>query len=179
MEELKEEEKEEIEEKENKWIWIGGIIAFVAIITPILLFVLNYFFCLEETIGALGTVGDFLGGSTVGLFSLSSIIFVVAAIVMQKEELSMQRRELTMQRTELKRTREEFELSNKTLKKQQFETTFFNMINLQHNILKEMKILDGDNIFTGRDAIEAILKTLKMNIINLIENCTSSMLLAI
>ncbi|MBT9250399.1 putative phage abortive infection protein [Bacillus halotolerans] len=164
MEELKEKEEEkeeEIEEKENKWIWIGGIIAFVAIITPILLFVLNYFFCLEETIGALGTVGDFLGGSTVGLFSLSSIIFVVAAIVMQKEELSMQRRELTMQRTELKRTRKEFELSNKTLKKQQFETTFFNMINLQHNILKEIKILDGDNIFTGRDAIEAIFKDIK------------------
>ncbi|MEM5598392.1 hypothetical protein AAHB53_22520 [Niallia circulans] len=75
---------------------------------------------------------------------------LVAAIVMQKEELSLQRKEL-------KATRNEYEITNATMKKQQFESTFFNMINLQQNILKEIQI---DGIY-GRDAIKELYNSLE------------------
>lgn len=72
------------------------------------------------------------------------MLFVIASISMQRKQLDMQQDELKMQREELAKTREEFELTNKTLTKQQFESTFFNMINLHHNLLKD---LDGGRTF--------------------------------
>jgi len=87
----------------------------------------------------------FFGGTTVGLLSLASIIFVTAAIIMQKEELRLQREEL-------EKTREEYKMTNTTMKKQQFDSTFFNMINLHHNITKD--IIIGSK--TGRVAMESI-----------------------
>ncbi|KAA6451848.1 hypothetical protein [Bacillus swezeyi] len=66
-----------------------------------------------------------------------------------------------MQRDELKKTREEFELSNKTLLKQQFENTFFNMIKLNHNILKDLKLEKNEKVFSGRYVFEQQYEQLK------------------
>lgn len=52
------------------------------------------------------------------------MLFVISSISMQKKQLGMQQEELKMQREELAKTREEFELTNRTLTKQQFESTF-------------------------------------------------------
>ncbi|OME79592.1 hypothetical protein BK120_21695 [Paenibacillus sp. FSL A5-0031] len=98
----------------------------------------------------LGTVGDFFGGTTVGLLSLASIIFVTAAIMMQKEELELQR-------NEVQKTREEYEITNATMKKQQFDSTFFNMINLHHDITKDI-VIEGT---TGRAAMQIVILKIK------------------
>lgn len=124
--------------KENKWIFVGGIVIVAAILTPLILFMVRNHLD-EDTFAALGPVGDFFGGTTVGLLTLASMLFVIASISMQRKQLDMQQDELKMQREELAKTREEFELTNKTLTKQQFESTFFNMINLHHNLLKDLK----------------------------------------
>ena len=137
--------------KENKYIICGSIIAVLGIISPFILLLLKAMnvdlIQLEELAG----VGDFLGGTTVGLLSFAGIIFVTAAIVMQKEELKLQREELH-------KTREEYKLTNETLKKQQFETTFFNMINLHHNLIKDLKAIkkigEAEKTFLGRDAFD-------------------------
>ncbi|WP_157827591.1 hypothetical protein [Niallia nealsonii] len=50
----------------------------------------------------MGTVGDYLGGTSVGLLSLASILFVVAVIIMQKEELALQKDELKKQQKNIK-----------------------------------------------------------------------------
>lgn len=124
--------------KENKWIFVGGIVIVVAILTPLILFIGRNNLD-QKTFEALGPVGDFFGGTTVGLLTLASMLFVIASISMQRKQLDMQQDELKMQREELAKTREEFELTNKTLTKQQFESTFFNMINLHHNLLKDLE----------------------------------------
>ncbi|MEJ9232235.1 hypothetical protein LAV79_22820 [Peribacillus butanolivorans] len=129
--------------KESFIILVGAIIAGVAITVPFLIMYITKHNFKLSSFDELGVVGDFFGGTTVGLLSLSSIIFVTAAIIMQKEELELQR-------IEVRKTREEYEITNRTMKRQQFETTFFNMINLHHNILNEIKI---DNS-KGRDAIQ-------------------------
>ncbi|WP_342601590.1 putative phage abortive infection protein [Peribacillus sp. FSL E2-0159] len=137
--------------KESFIILVGAIIAGVAILVPFLImYVTNHNFKLSS-FDELGVVGDFFGGTTVGLLSLSSIIFVTAAIIMQKEELELQR-------IEVRKTREEYEITNRTMKRQQFETTFFNMINLHHNILNEIKI----DTRKGRDAIQQMHGDLKL-----------------
>lgn len=53
---------------------------------------------------------------------------------MQKEELDLQRQELSDTREELKGQKEEFKTQNDTLKRQRFENTFFNMLQLQQQI---------------------------------------------
>lgn len=150
-----------LKSSENRWLIVGWLFVFVAVLTPtVLLIKLNSSLNLKK-FDSLGPIGDFLGGTTVGLLSLASIVFVVATISMQKKELALQRKELTMQRDELKRTREEFELSNQTLLKQQFENTFFNMINLHHNILKDLKLERKETVFAGRYVFEQQYKQLK------------------
>mgnify|MGYP001415186170 CR=1 FL=1 len=143
-------EKKWSQKKENWWILVGFIIAVSAISVPFLLiwvFNQNYHLSSFEK---LGTVGDFFGGTTVGLLSLASIIFVTAAIIMQKEELNLQR-------IEVKKTREEYEITNTTMKRQQFDSTFFNMINLHHAITKDIVIEDTN----GRAAMKKIIEELK------------------
>lgn len=134
---------------ENRYIIsaIGTII--FAILLPLGIYIFrnkrNY-----STLDTLGPVGDFFGGSTIALFNIASFLMLVAAIVMQKEELSLQRKEV-------RATRKEYEITNLTMKKQQFDSTFFNMINLQQNILRDIKYKDQQ----GRDAIKALYKELK------------------
>lgn len=81
----------------------------------------------------------------VGLLSLASMLFVTAAVVMQKEELKLQREEI-------KKTRSEFEVTNETMKKQAFDSTYFNLISLQKEILSAIKI--GE--ISGRNAISEL-----------------------
>jgi len=126
---------------ENYWIGIGFIVILVAVSTPFLILHRNHSDYSLKSFEALGVVGDFFGGTTVGLLSLASILFVTAAIVMQKEELSLQREEI-------QKTRNEYEITNSTMKKQQFESTFFNMINLQNRIINDMRMNSpkGENL---------------------------------
>lgn len=142
--------QENKKKRENKWIIGGSIVAILAISTPFIILWMSNKEITIKNIEGMGTVGDYLGGTTVGLLSLASIIFVVAAITMQKEELKLQREEL-------KETRKEYHITNQTMKKQQFETTFFNMINLHHNILKEIT----EEGLVGRSVIQNAYEDLK------------------
>lgn len=147
-------------QKIKKWfskkekLVIGGVFfAVVATVIPFIILLIAKMNFTLTNFEKLGPVGDFFGGTTIGLFSISSILFVIAAIKMQKKDLEMQQEEL-------QKTREEFELTNDTLIKQQFENTFFNMINLHHNILKDLiKEVDG-KVITGRNVIKVLYSEL-------------------
>lgn len=62
-----------------------------------------------------------------GLFSALAFAGVIFAIFLQQHELQMQRAELEAQK-------QEFKTQNETLKRQRFENTFFNMLQLQQQI---------------------------------------------
>ncbi|MGQ8967936.1 putative phage abortive infection protein [Bacillus subtilis] len=109
---------------ENTFMYAGITVCVVAVITPFLILL----FTKDINFTTLGTVGDFFGGTTVGLFNLASILLVLATVKMQS--------------IELKETRVEFETTNKTLIKQQFDNTFFNMINLHNEIVSSLHISD-------------------------------------
>jgi len=69
-----------------------------------------------------------------GLFSAFAFASVIYAIFMQRDELELQREELKETRKELSAQKEEFKTQNDTLKRQRFENTFFNMLQLQQQI---------------------------------------------
>lgn len=140
--------------KENIVIIIGSVIAVIAIATPFSILLLTGWNISYKQFNKLGVVGDFFGGTTVGLLSLASIIFVIAAIVMQKEELALQREEV-------RKTREEYEITNKTMKKQQFENTFFNMITLHNEIVAAVNIGSSNDEKKGRDALQYMYNIFK------------------
>lgn len=77
-----------------------------------------------------GTIGDMFG-SINSLFSGLALAGIILTILLQRQELELQREEL-------KNTREEFVTQNETLKIQRFENTFFNLLNLHHQIVNSI-----------------------------------------
>ncbi len=130
------------ETKSRLWIWI-----IIAIIGVIALWGLSWIL-IDKYIDcstAQGTFGDKFGAVN-SLFSGLAFAGLIVTLLYQKEELKLQREELTQTREELKGQREEFEEQNKTMKRQRFENTFFNMLSLQqeitHNLSYENPIQD-------------------------------------
>ena len=84
-----------------------------------------------------GTFGDMFGAVN-ALFSGLAFAGLIVTLIYQKEELMLQRDELAETRKELQGQREEFEEQNKTMKRQRFENTFFNMLSLQQEIVANL-----------------------------------------
>lgn len=135
--------KEWIKQNENKWIAGGIITGSIAIITPVIIYFASSSNLSASSFAKLGTVGDFMGGTTVGLLSLTSILFLVSTLVMQRKELGMQREELQLTRDELAKANKQYEITNDTMLKQQFETTFFNMINMHSDLVNKLNLEEG------------------------------------
>lgn len=122
---------------ENFWMWAGITACGLALIIPFAILFFTNNFSLKG-IDGLGTFGDFFGGTTVGLFNLSSILLVLTAVIMQRKELEQ--------------TRNEFVQTNKTLIKQQFDNTFFNMINLHNEIVRTL----NEHNVSGKELLGSI-----------------------
>lgn len=84
-----------------------------------------------------GTFGDMFGAVN-ALFSGLAFAGLIVTLLFQKDELKLQRKELQATREEMESQRMEFEEQNKTLKRQRFENTFFNMLSLQKEIISDL-----------------------------------------
>lgn len=104
-------------------------------------------------LAALGPVGDFVGGTTVTFFTAASVFLLIATNIMQREELKA-----SVEQAKL--ARKETQITNETMKRQQFETTFFNMLNLHRDIVENLSVnywnrigdkveLKGAKVFEG------------------------------
>lgn len=167
-----------IKDNENKWISAGVIAILCASVMPFAIYFVSNSSLTADSFSKLGTVGDFLGGTTVGLLSLSSILFLISTIVMQRKELGLQREELQLTRVELAKANEQYRITNETMLKQQFETTFFNMINMHNNLVEGLTLynqeIKGRDVFISLfDFIEAYYKKDMMDFYfkNLIRSC--------
>jgi|TARA_R100000479_G_scaffold51000_2_gene23951 hypothetical protein len=111
-------------------------------------------------------VGDFLGGTMVGIWSLAGLVFIYVAFLGQKQQMIYQQQELDLNRQEIKQTNETLQLQqremavqNETAKRQQFENLFFNMIDTHLKIVADIDITEvGAGKFTGRDVFVRCLK---------------------
>lgn len=74
------------------------------------------------------------------LFSGLAFWGVIYAILLQKSELALQRKELELTRGEVRGQKEQLEAQNLTLKQQQFENTFFSLLDLFNGIVNSIEI---------------------------------------
>ncbi len=118
------------------------------------------FFIWNGTIdeGLLGTLGDFIGGIIGSIWALIGVILFYLALKEQRKDiktnqkalnkqidaLKVQTKEFGLQKVELRESRSVFKEQAKTLKKQQFESTFFSMLELYNFNVKNMIGNDGN-----------------------------------
>ncbi len=108
------------------------LIAFIAILVVIAAYVFNFHaHNFSESNGDWGTFGDFFGGTLNPLLSFLALIILLRTFSMQKTELDLQREEL-------KDTKELLRLQTQTQIKQRFESTFFALLNVHNQILRDL-----------------------------------------
>ncbi|UTW61680.1 putative phage abortive infection protein [bacterium SCSIO 12741] len=108
--------------------WSVLLITLTWVLTP---------FIIEYTVISRGTFGD-LFGSINALYSGLALAGIILTILLQRLELKNQQEELQLTRKELKLTRQVFEDQSKTLRMQRFENTFFQMLSVHQEIVKDL-----------------------------------------
>lgn len=133
------------EEKTKKSLFSIFITALI-IIASIFLIELALVVCFYD-IDKLGAFGDFFGGMINPLLTFCTFMALLLTIILQQRELKLSREQVTISIEELGLTREATEHSAKalseqakSLKIQNFENTFFNMINLHNEIVNNISI---------------------------------------
>ena len=164
------------ETKSRLWIWI--IIAIVGVIAMwgLSWWGINKF--IDEPTNQ-GTFGDMFGAVN-ALFSGLAFAGLIVTLLYQKEELKLQREELKETRNELNAQKLEFQEQNKTMKRQRFENTFFNMLSLQQEIVANLsydeveRVMDFSNplknnvkhtIYNGRTIFREMYLNLTVSIL--------------
>ena len=136
------------ETKSRLWIWI-----IISIIGVIVLWGLSWIL-IDKYIDSStdqGTFGDMFGAVN-ALFSGLAFAGLIATLLYQREELKLQRKELNEQKLE-------FREQNKTLKRQRFENTFFNMLSLQQEIVANISFDEVKTIFDFNAQTQDVQRT--------------------
>lgn len=138
-----------------KWLaWILGFAA--AIVVIVFTFYFREFHGEFSSVKAdWGTFGDFIGGTLNPLLSFLGLIALLLTIVLQSKELESTRKELN--RSALAQEKTELALSeqSKTQIKQQFEGTFFSLLD-QHNSALEKISLSTGKWTNGKSDIDIV-----------------------
>ena len=98
-----------------------------------------------------GQFGDQFGAVN-ALFSGLAFAGLIFTIILQKKELALQREELTDTKEELRGQKEQLKIQNKTLKVEQFENTFFHMLELQQQIVSDLYVKVEDKEWIEEDS---------------------------
>ena len=119
------------------WVMLGGVVSLFLLNLSLMLFI--------DDPNTRGTFGDQFGAVN-ALFSGLAFAGLIYTIILQRRDLELQRNDLKLQREELALTRKEmeeqtaeFEKQNETLKIQRFESLFYNMLNLQQQIVDGLR----------------------------------------
>lgn len=95
----------------------------------------------------LGNFGDFIGGFLGTFLTIIATIYVYKTYHSQKKELKSQKKELQLQK--------------QLIAQQQFESTFFNMLNVHRELKKDFKINSKDTIFDDLELLNIYIVGVK------------------
>ena len=145
----------DVPEKVCWWPWFTGVV----ILWIVYLCIVWISTWLPE--GDKGVFGDSFGALN-ALFAGLAFAGVIYAILLQQKELKLQREELELQREELEDTRAEIKGEKETLQKQNFESSFFQLLTMHSEIVNSMVIRKGiDGEYFGRECFGYMLKKFK------------------
>ena len=125
--------------KNKIFIIISFVFLFLGLISPFL----TRFIFSESEYGVLGTVGDWLGGTSAPMLNLAGTILIIVTLRMQNEQLVI--------------TRDQVDKQNKIYEIERFENRLFQFIGLHHSIINEISV---ENV-TGRKYFKVIIDKLK------------------
>jgi len=130
---MPEQKPTEEDEKDIKTPFYGVIITAIILITIVSsLYFYNFReYGLSPQHEDWGTFGDFMGGTLNPLFAFLSLLALLKTLQIQSQELRATRKEMNTSSTALGE-------QSKSIKLQNFENTFFNMVNLHNDILKSL-----------------------------------------
>ena len=140
----------------------------VSVVGVLVFWIANLFLVTKfiDNWGDRGTFGDLFGAAN-ALFSGLAFAGLIIAILLQREELILQREELkkstealNQQAKELKFTVEESKLQNQTLRIQQFENTFFQLLKKLDESSRVVRYKIGGNIEKNGDEAFSEFNTL-------------------
>lgn len=108
-----------------------------------------------------GPAGDMFGAVN-ALFTGCAFAALIFTIRQQSQELSLQREELKLTRGELAGQRAQMESQASTLKLQQFENTFFQLVRTQGDIIAAILVNRGHgSMASGRFALQHVYEQLR------------------
>lgn len=143
----------------GKTLWIPIIITAIVVIG---LWVWTYFALVDRDKDWRGTFGDMFGGIN-ALFSGLAFGGIIITILLQSKELSLQRDELKNTTEELKRTANAQEDTGKAvaaqlqmMEKQQFESAFFNLLQMHSELVKNIDIRKKVNMGNLQVKLESV-----------------------
>jgi len=96
-----------------------------------------------------GQTGDFFGGVLNPFFTFVGLLFVGITIGQNQQALKQSETELKLSRKELRKSSEALQAQVKTVERQRFETTFFQLLTMFNEIVKDFSV----NNFKGRPCI--------------------------
>ncbi|MBW8524273.1 putative phage abortive infection protein [Chryseobacterium chendengshani] len=129
----------------------------------------NYNYAKSLSCDQQGIFGDMFGASN-AFFTGLSFTGVIIAILLQRQELKLQRNELELTREEMKLTRNEFETQNETLTKQQFENTFFQMLNMFNHNVENQSYTSLNSTYTKKGVFDFFTNTVNVKMRSISED---------
>ena len=127
-------------------VLVGGLWWFFGLYLPPLL---------NSELSEQGQRGDAFGMVN-ALFGGLAFAGLIVAIILQTRELSLQRQDLKETREELSGQRAALEEQVAAAAHQRFDSTFFQMIDLHHQIVRSLALVTNKDPIEGRRAIEVI-----------------------
>jgi hypothetical protein len=88
----------------------------------------------SDDLGDLGNFGSFLQGTVASLWALAGVFLIVLAFLGQQQQLTLQRMQLAGQE-------QQFNTQLESIKLQSFESSFFQLLNLQREVTAELHIV--------------------------------------
>lgn len=100
-----------------------------------------------------GTFGDMFG-ATNSLFSALAFGGLIYTALLQNKDLKLQHEELKLTRQELRGQKETLQAHNEQIELQNFEGTFFQLLQSHNTLLESIDIDRNTTTYVGRDAIK-------------------------
>jgi hypothetical protein len=95
------------------------------------------------TLNNLSSLGSYWQGSVASLFSLGAFLLIYATFLAQQKQIAQQDKELEDQKRQ-------FQLQHESIKRQNFETAFFQLLGLQNELVTGMLYIGRENKIEGR-----------------------------
>lgn len=140
----------------KSFIWIIlGVILLIAVVFG--LYLINFKGNLSINNSDWGTFGDYIGGTLNPILSFLSLIALLTTIVLQSKELDLTRTELSRSAKAQEDTKEILDKQSETLARQQFESTFFSLLDQHNKMLESLTTPRSNTLGSKLDLIMSLV----------------------